>query len=42
VRLDSTFATAWGQLAAELVGSVFLFDADPARLDQADRAIQTA
>ena len=42
VRLDSTFAPAWGLLAAELVGSVFLFDADPARLDQADRAIQTA
>jgi serine/threonine-protein kinase len=42
VQLDSTFATAWGLLAAELVGSVFLFDADPARLDQADRAIRTA
>jgi eukaryotic-like serine/threonine-protein kinase len=48
VQLDSTFATAWGQLAAELVESVFLFgsvsshDADAARLDQADRAIQTA
>ena len=42
VRLDSTFATAWGQLAAELVGSVFLFDADPSRLDEADRAIRTS
>jgi tetratricopeptide (TPR) repeat protein len=42
VRLDSTFAAAWGQLAAELVSSVFLFDADSLRLDEADRAIQTA
>ena len=42
VRLDSTFAAAWGQLAAQLVSSVFLFDADEARLDEADRAIQTA
>ena len=42
VQLDSTFAAAWGQLAAELVSSVFLFDADAARLDQADRAIRTA
>ena len=42
VTIDSTFAAAWGLLAAELVGSVFLFDADPARLDDADRAIQTA
>jgi serine/threonine-protein kinase len=42
VRLDSTFAPAWGQLAEELVGSVFLFDADPTRLDDADRAIGTA
>ena len=42
VRLDSTFAAAWGQLAARLVESVFLFDADSARLDQADRAIETA
>jgi eukaryotic-like serine/threonine-protein kinase len=42
VRLDSAFAAAWGQLAAQLVSSVFLFDADPGRLDQADRAIQTA
>ncbi|HEX6051414.1 MAG TPA: tetratricopeptide repeat protein, partial [Gemmatimonadaceae bacterium] len=36
------FAEAWGQLAAGLVSTVFLFDADPARLDQADRAIRTA
>jgi len=42
VTIDSTFAAAWGALAAELVGSVFNFDADPARLDRADRAIQTA
>jgi serine/threonine-protein kinase len=42
VELDSTFAIAWGQLAAELVGSVFLFDADSARLTQADRAIRIA
>jgi serine/threonine-protein kinase len=42
VQIDSTFAAAWGQLAAELVGSVFLFDADPERLEQADRAIRTA
>jgi tetratricopeptide (TPR) repeat protein len=42
VQIDSTFAAAWGELAAELVSSVFLFDADPARLNQADRAIQTA
>ena len=42
VRLDSAFAAAWGQLAAELVGSVFLFGADSARLGEADRAIGTA
>jgi len=42
VQLDSTFAVAWGQLASQLVSSVFLFDADSARLDQADRAIRTA
>jgi serine/threonine-protein kinase len=42
VQLDSTFAAAWGQLAAELVSSVFLFEADSTRLDQADRAIRTA
>ena len=42
VQIDSTFAVAWGQLAEGLVSSVFLFDADPARLDQADRAIRTA
>ncbi|MGH7693408.1 MAG: protein kinase domain-containing protein, partial [Gemmatimonadaceae bacterium] len=42
VQLDSTFAAAWGELAEELVSSVFLFDADPKRLDQAERAIHTA
>ena len=42
VQTDSTFAAAWGRLAEGLAGSVFLFDADPERLDQADRAIQTA
>ncbi len=42
VQLDSTFAAAWGQLAAALVSSVFLFDADSARLGEADHAIQTA
>jgi eukaryotic-like serine/threonine-protein kinase len=42
VELDSTFAAAWGELAEELVNSVFLFDADAERLDRADRAIHTA
>jgi len=42
VQLDSTFGRAWGLLAAELVLSVFNFEADAARLDKADRAIQTA
>ena len=42
VQIDSTFAPAWGELAEELVSSVFLFDADPKRLDQAERAIHTA
>jgi serine/threonine-protein kinase len=42
VQLDSTFALAWGELAEELVSSVFLFDADPARLERAEGAIHTA
>jgi serine/threonine-protein kinase len=42
VQIDSTFAPAWGELAEELVSSVFLFDADPKQLDQAERAIHTA
>lgn len=42
VQLDSTFASAWAQLAAELVGTVFLFDAEPVHLDQAEQAIATA
>jgi TolB-like protein/tetratricopeptide (TPR) repeat protein len=42
VRLDSTFARAWASLAAALTSSVFLFDAGPARLDQADQAIDRA
>ncbi len=42
VRLDSTFAPAWALLAAELVGKVFSFDADSARLGPADQAIGTA
>ena len=42
VRLDSTFAPAWALLAAELISTVFNFDADSARLGQADRAIGTA
>jgi eukaryotic-like serine/threonine-protein kinase len=42
VRLDSTFALAWGTLAAYQVGSVFLFDADPARLDAAEQNIRRA
>ena len=42
VQLDSTFAAAWGLLASQLVSSVFLFDADSVRLDQADRAIRIA
>jgi eukaryotic-like serine/threonine-protein kinase len=42
VQLDSTFATAWAELAEKLVSVVFLYDADPKRLDQADAAIRTA
>ena len=42
VRLDSTFAPAWARLAAELINTVFGFDADSARLGRADRAIGTA
>jgi TolB-like protein/tetratricopeptide (TPR) repeat protein len=42
VQLDSAFAPAWGELAEELVSSVFLFDADAQRLDRAEHAIQTA
>ena len=41
-RFDSTFAAAWATLGAELVNSVFLFDADEARLDRADTAIARA
>jgi serine/threonine-protein kinase len=42
VALDSSFASAWALLGSNLVSSVFLFDADPARLDQAEKAINTA
>jgi serine/threonine-protein kinase len=42
VALDSTFAPAWAQIAERLVETVFLFDAAPARLDEADRAIRTS
>ena len=42
VQLDSTFAPAWARLAAELINTVFGFDADSARLGRADRAIGTA
>ena len=42
VRLDSTFALAWSTLATYQIGSVFLFDADPARLEAADRNIRRA
>jgi len=42
IAIDSTFATAWGHFALNLVRSVFLFNADIARLDEADRAIATA
>jgi TolB-like protein len=42
VQLDSTFAAAWGVLGAELVSSVFLYDADTARLSTASAAIGTA
>jgi TolB-like protein len=42
IELDSTFARAWAGLGEELVSSVFLFDADPARLERADSALRTA
>ncbi|HKP30150.1 MAG TPA: protein kinase [Gemmatimonadales bacterium] len=42
VALDSTFATAWAELAARLSETVFLYDADQANLDEADRAIRTS
>ena len=42
VQLDSTFAAAWAVLGSRLVSSVFLFNADSARLDRADRSIRTA
>ncbi|HSE68481.1 MAG TPA: protein kinase, partial [Gemmatimonadales bacterium] len=42
VALDSSFASAWALLGSSLVNSVFLFDADAARLDQAEKAINTA
>ncbi|MGH7562307.1 MAG: tetratricopeptide repeat protein, partial [Gemmatimonadales bacterium] len=42
VQLDSAFAAAWAHLGSELVSSVFLFDADAARLDEADAAIRRA
>jgi eukaryotic-like serine/threonine-protein kinase len=42
VRLDSTFALAWSTRAAYLTSSVFLFDADPARLDTAEQSIRRA
>ncbi|MGH8310879.1 MAG: hypothetical protein ACRETX_13925, partial [Steroidobacteraceae bacterium] len=42
VRLDSTFGMAWAHLATELISAVFLFNAEPAQLDRADRAISNA
>ena len=42
VALDSTFAGAWAEMAARLVETVFLFDAEPLRLEDADRAIRTS
>ena len=42
VALDSTFAPAWAQIAERLVETVFLFDAEQSRLDEADRAIRTS
>jgi serine/threonine-protein kinase len=41
VTLDSTFAPAWAELAAKLVETAFLYDAD-AQLDDADHAIRTS
>ena len=42
VKLDSSFASAWAELAQSDRSSVFLFDADPRRLDEADMAIRRA
>jgi TolB-like protein/tetratricopeptide (TPR) repeat protein len=42
VELDSSFAAARALLAEYLISSVFLYDADPGRLDQAGASIATA
>lgn len=42
VLLDSDFALARATLAGDLISSVFLFDADPGRLDQAEEHIRRA
>ena len=42
VELDSSFAAARALLAEYLISSVFLNDADPGRLDQAEASIATA
>jgi tetratricopeptide (TPR) repeat protein len=42
VALDSTFASAWAELARSDISSVFLFDADSRRLDESDAAIRRA
>src|SRR5262249_37502380 len=42
VETDPRFAAAWARLATNLNNSVFLFDADPTRLDRADAAARMA
>jgi tetratricopeptide (TPR) repeat protein len=42
VQLDSNFASAWALLATSDIGSGFLYDADPRRLDRAEEAIRRA
>jgi serine/threonine-protein kinase len=42
IQLDSNFAAAWALRARHLSESVFLYDADPARLDQAAADIARA
>lgn len=42
VQLDSTFASAWARLADADISAVFLYDADPRRLERADAAIRRA